>query len=145
MRPPRAFILYAASVLLLLGACSPAAQPRIVERPSQTVHVPKRVTVTERDDGRVVRLRVGDTLAVVLASNPSTGYAWAVGCLARGVLQRAGEVQARPKTGLLGTGGERLFLFDAARRGRTRVCLAYRRPFEQEEPATTFRLTVVVK
>jgi hypothetical protein len=48
MSPPKAFILYAASVFLLLGACSPAAQPRIVTRPSQAVHVPKRVTVTEK-------------------------------------------------------------------------------------------------
>ena len=108
MSPPKTFILYAASLLLLLSACSPAAQPRIVERPSQAVDVPKWVTMTERDDGRIVRLRVSDTLAVVLASNPSTGYSWEVGCLARGVLQRAGEVQARPNTGLVGAGGERL-------------------------------------
>ena len=102
--------------------------------------------MTAKENGRKVNLNVGDTLSVVLDSNPSTGYSWAVQRLQGGILEQLGEPETRSQGDLLGAGGEVVFRFEAARRGQTELFLVYRRPFESNvAPAATFSVTVSVE
>jgi uncharacterized lipoprotein YbaY/predicted secreted protein/heat shock protein HslJ len=107
---------------------------------------PADVTLTNSDNGASVGLKAGQTLAVRLDSNPTTGYSWQVAEVDGAVLKQQGEPQFfRPADAPLGAGGVQVFRF-VATAGQTRLTLVYRRPFEPNvPPADTFSVQVAVQ
>ena len=103
-------------------------------------------TVTEIDRGSRVRLRVGQTLEVRLAANPTTGYTWDLAAVDRTVLQPVDEPRfERGRKQALGSSGTMIWTFQAQTPGATVLRLEYRRLWEiQEPPADTFEITVQV-
>ncbi len=105
------------------------------------------VKVTEADQGKTVEAKVGDTLVVALAGNPSTGYAW----VAKDVpsfLKLEGEPTfvKSDNSGAVGAGGTLEIKFGAAAAGSGELLLDYKRPWETTAtPAKTFSATVTVK
>ena len=101
------------------------------------------------DNGRQIALKKGQTIAISLASNPTTGYSWQVVPLDGGVLAQVGEAKfdekARDKD-VVGAGGTETLRFEAKKPGQAMIELAYRRPWEKsEKPIETFSVQVTVE
>lgn len=103
------------------------------------------ILLTAEDDGRAVALGVGETMAVALEANPSTGYAWEVAAVDDSVL-RADESEFVQEGGdLLGAGGTQVLRFTALAEGETVLELVHRRSWESEEPLGHVRFAVSVR
>jgi inhibitor of cysteine peptidase len=106
----------------------------------------KSIKVDASCSGKQVELSVGDSLAVTLASNATTGYSWSLtGISDESVLQKAGNQYIAPKTNLVGAGGQEVWAFKALKKGTSTISMGYSRPWEVGTPPIgTFSLTVVV-
>ena len=101
-----------------------------------------QVTVTHADNGRVVAARVGDTIAVRLAENPTTGYTWSIGSIDDARLE-AGAPTRETGAGA-GAGGTITWPIRARAAGRARLELMHARSWEREAAerfAVTFDIT----
>lgn len=85
--------------------------------------------LTEEHDGSTVTARVGDTIEVSLAENPSTGYRWDVTELDDSVVS-AGESSFSPAGDGIGAGGSRHMVFRVRHAGITRIELTLRRNWD---------------
>lgn len=104
------------------------------------------VRLGARDGGRKVVLRTGDTVALSLAENPSTGYSWQVVSSGAPVVRAEGNPTFRPDNKLHGAGGTATYRYEAVAEGTSLLKLVYRRPWEKDAaPADAFEITLVVK
>ncbi len=109
------------------------------------------LVLTEADNGKSFTLSVGDTIAIVLEGNPTTGYAWesAMPEEAAPLMTLVGEPlfqQSTVGTNVVGAGGTYTFTFAAAATGQVELKLKYWRSFEaQAEPLQTFAVNLTVK
>ena len=105
-------------------------------------------TITEANNGQTITLAKGATLAVTLASNPTTGFQWTVDPIEPSKLKQTGEpsyVSDCPD-GRPGCGGHQTFTFTATAAGRATLRLIYHRSFEPgKPPADAFEVTVKVQ
>jgi inhibitor of cysteine peptidase len=107
--------------------------------------------LTEADNGKQIAAKVGDTIEVTLAGNPTTGYSWtsSMSDADKAVLQQQGEpayVQQSTDKSLVGGGGTFTFAFKAIAPGQATIKLDYARPFEAGvAPIQTFSAIVTVK
>jgi inhibitor of cysteine peptidase len=92
-------------------------------------------------------LEQGQTLAITLDSNPSTGYGWAQdNAQASDVLVQIGEPEFKSGSNRLGAGGTETLRFRADRPGETTLTLVYRRPWQKDaKPAETYTVQVSVR
>ena len=112
--------------------------------------VSDEVCVTASCSGKEVEVAVGGSVTVTLASNPSTGFSWAlVENSDESVLQEADHQYVPPDTTgtpVLGKGGEEVWIFNALKEGTSTISMEYKQPWDVDaEPAETFGLTAVVK
>ena len=98
---------------------------------------------TAADDGAAIEVQVGGSITVVLAGNPTTGYAWQTEGLDIAVLATT-EPAYESDSELIGAGGSFTFTFTAMAAGETQLRLVYLRPWEQVEPLETFTMTITV-
>jgi inhibitor of cysteine peptidase len=119
-------------LLLSLGACS---------NPQGTG------ALTEKDNGRTVMLKVGDTLSVQLPGNPSTGYSWEPANADLKILTLVGEPEfIAQNPGETGSGGTVTLRFKATGAGQEPLKLVYHRSWEKDvAPLKTFEVSVVVQ
>lgn len=106
---------------------------------------PHEVVVTGAAEGSTVALGWDQTLAVVLESNPSTGYRWDVAQVEPPVVRPLGAPIFRQKSPLLGAPEEQTLRFVPAQAGEGWLRLVYHRPWEEVPPAREFRVRVVVR
>ena len=109
-----------------------------------------RVTVTrgDQDTGTLVELSTGDTLALALRANPTTGYGWIIAAVDTTILRKidAGYIPDNVPKGIVGSGGRAFLRFEATKPGKTAVELEYKRSWETAQPpAKTFELDVSVR
>jgi len=108
----------------------------------------KEVLLTAANNGTEVGVKKGQTLAIVLDSNPTTGYQWEVAeAPNEQVLQQVGEIEyesnPNPKD-MVGVGGVQTIRFDVVGAGKTALKMVYIRPWEKDEvPAEIFAIDVV--
>jgi predicted secreted protein len=102
------------------------------------------LTFTEDESGTTASLAVGETLAVVLSGNASTGYEWEITELDTAVLANTGT-SYRPHCYMPGCGETGTWTFTALTPGSMTLRMIYHRPWEDEEPSRTFELTVSVE
>lgn len=84
--------------------------------------------LTSADDGTLLTVEAGETVALRLPDNPSTGYAWEV--RADPALVEVVDLGYRPVSTLVGGGGETRWSITARAPGTARIRLARRRPWE---------------
>jgi inhibitor of cysteine peptidase len=89
--------------------------------------------LTSADNGRIIAVRVGDDVTLLLPDNPSTGFRWAVDADPDFVKIEVGEFI--PPSTMVGGGGEAHWSFKAKRPGITKVTLTRWRPWEGERSA----------
>ena len=84
------------------------------------------VALDDQDNGARVELEQGQTMAITLSSNPSTGYSWAQKeGQADDVLAPIGEPTFESRSSLVGAGGTETLCFRADRPGETTLELIY--------------------
>ena len=88
----------------------------------------------------------GERFSIVVESNPSTGYGWALAePLDRPVLRLVGDDYHPPETDLVGAAGHQELTFEAVGDGSTFVQLWYVRSFDDPpEPAERAQFEVIV-
>ncbi len=100
----------------------------------------------ESQNGRSVKLAVGEFLEIVLSENPTTGYRWhfiEAGSPVCNLVQDAYEPNGER---VAGQGGVHRWKFEAAQPGDCKIELAYQRSWERDAPpGRTFRLQVEVR
>jgi inhibitor of cysteine peptidase len=96
-------------------------------------------------DSKPITVTAGQTFNVTLASNPTTGYSWALAKpLNAKLLTLVTNIYQRPETRLVGAGGQEVWTFKAAGEGRTDIALKYVRPWETNVPPVQTTNFVVV-
>jgi len=106
------------------------------------------VELREQDSGSKQTLSVGQRLKIVLESNPSTGYQWALDGALLPQLEQAGKAVYVPDAGANypGAGGVEEWDFVAKVPGEGNLKLKYWRSFEPTaNPASTFEVFVDVQ
>ncbi len=120
-------------ILLALASCG------------QSDGVPPPVALTEIDSGAQVVLRQGQTLAVSLPENASTGYRWEIVPGAGSILSAQGDSYVAADPGAIGGGGVRTFTFMAAASGNAVLQIILHQPWMTGvAPARTFEAAVAV-
>ncbi len=141
MKPILALAFAAAALALCACSSNPAADP-----------FNRRPIVRNTDasiDGQSELVKRGDTIAVHLDSNPTTGYRWELTRLAGASVVQVGLPDYQPETSAgvprVGAPGHTTFRFRAMQPGTSSIDLAYRRPFEPGvPPARTIRFEIAV-
>ncbi len=109
----------------------------------------KTYEMTRDDNGRTLKVKVGDVIRVKLKSNRTTGYSWALTGKTDAKVLKSGEVEYKVDehpAGMVGVGGNDFCTFTALAPGKTDISLGYARPWEKDkEPAQAFKLTVEVE
>jgi predicted secreted protein len=97
------------------------------------------------DPAAPVAVREGQTFALTLRSNPTTGYIWQLAePLNERIIRFTGNEYRSDKTGLMGAGGREVWTFKAVGSGETRINLKYARPWEKDTaPARTAQFRIV--
>jgi inhibitor of cysteine peptidase len=106
--------------------------------------MPDKVTVTERDQGQTITVRVGQPVVVSLPENATTGYRWAVERVApESVEIREGESQYGG--GAVGTGGRAQWIFVPKAPGTVSIALKRWRHWEGDKSFVVDGRTIKVK
>ena len=140
MRPT----IIAASVLLpaliLLGGCAIASSAAKVE-----------ISCDQFQDSHhsmnEIQLGVGDTVAIDLCSNPTTGFQWEENpdISDSSVLKQTSHEFIPPGTDVPGQAGREVWVFKTLKKGVSTVSFEYSRPWEGGEKGEwTYTLTVTV-
>ncbi len=104
-------------------------------------------TLTEDDNGKTLTLKTGETVRVILESNPSTGYNWAVRALDQNILEHTYNIYTSDCSDeqVMGCGGKEEINFMAIASGETTLEMLYYRGWEGESSAIkTFTLKASV-
>jgi inhibitor of cysteine peptidase len=108
----------------------------------------KLIQVSEKDEGSTLKMIPGDTLELVLKTNPSTGYGWKIVSLDTNMLTMIQSQYIADKVikNIVGSGGKSVKLFKALKKGESLIKLVYQRPFEEERSyIKKFTLTVIIQ
>lgn len=104
--------------------------------------------LTSSQDGQTVSVKLGQVIAVSLASNRTTGYGWVERSPAEPVLERDGEstyAQNASSARLAGGGGTETWRFRATKVGQQTLRLEYVRPWETKvSPVKVVNFQVLV-
>ena len=99
------------------------------------------LVVSQSQNGGTVALAKGETLAVELAGNPTTGYEWTIAQLDAAFL-RLVDSSYSADSSAIGSGGTFVFRFEALQSGNTTLGLVYRRSWESTAADQAFTLSV---
>jgi inhibitor of cysteine peptidase len=103
------------------------------------------LVLTEQDNGKTVIDTVGSSLVVQLRGNPTTGYVWALISTNGDSVSVTGDWSYTPDSGgLVGGGGVFNLPMQAVRVGPTTLSFNYARPFDPQNPAQSYTVTVNV-
>jgi inhibitor of cysteine peptidase len=94
-----------------------------------------------------IEVEVGQEFAIILRSNPTTGYHWQLAGLSdEEIVKLVRSEYKGPEAELVGTGGEEVWAFQAISQDETVVSLEYVRPWEKDVPPAEARsFTVLVR
>ncbi|MEI7636761.1 MAG: protease inhibitor I42 family protein [Syntrophus sp. (in: bacteria)] len=103
------------------------------------------IELTEKDNGAVMKVQLGDQIKVTVPGNPTTGYTWELAAISVDILEPGLEPEYIRDSTLTGAGGRFTFRFTARSQGYTKVILAYLRTWEKDMlPVKTFEMTADV-
>ncbi len=97
---------------------------------------PTTIIIKENSQKEKYSLRKGDIVEVILNANPSTGYKWQIENIDNSKLKMVDETYTAEKVNrdIVGSGGNKIYLFKALKKGNTVIEFKYSRPFEKELP-----------
>jgi predicted secreted protein len=86
------------------------------------------------DPAQVIHLGIGQTFAIALAGNPTTGYTWQAD-VDEQILERLGK-EFEPHGQGVGAGGQEVLRFRTLQAGETEITVEHRRPWQEESRDT---------
>ena len=97
---------------------------------------PNTIIIKEYSQKEKYSLRKGDIVEVILNANPSTGYKWQIENIDIAKIKIVEETYTakKVKRDIVGSGGNKIYLFKAINKGNTTIDLIYSRPFEKDLP-----------
>jgi inhibitor of cysteine peptidase len=99
-----------------------------------------------KDNGRQIELEKGQTLAISLEGNPSTGYTWEMVESEGSILRQVGEIEFKAESDLVGAPGTQTLRFETVEAGQMDLKLVYHRAWEEGvQPLETFTVQVTVR
>ncbi|HMF77970.1 MAG TPA: protease inhibitor I42 family protein [Bryobacteraceae bacterium] len=102
-------------------------------------------SIAQSGNRKIVTLKRGETISIVLPSNQTTGYSWNLTpSSASHGLKRLGHKYQAPSTSLPGAGGQDFWTFQAESTGDTNLLFQYTRPWEKNQHAAV-NLNVIVR
>jgi predicted secreted protein len=114
--------------------------------PALAAFSPHSPVITDADAAQTVNIKAGEDFFIALASNRTTGFGWTAKVGDDRILAYEGNVYQNPSSGLMGAGGQQLFVFHANRTGSTTIVFNYARSFEPNVPAAkTLSFTISVQ
>ena len=106
----------------------------------------KTINLTNADNGKTIKANVGDTIAVKLKANPTTGYIWSPVKQAKDSIiefKSRKYVSSPTRVPMPGRGGQTAFTYSVTKAGKAVITLNHRRPWEKnKKPASTFTVTI---
>ena len=139
MRLLKTYLLLAPSLVIV--GCKPQ---EVVEAPEMML-VNEVVQKTINDNGKELKVKVGQEISLSLPENRTTGYQWQ---LSSGeLLSVTSDVYvAEVDAGQVGTGGMREYLLVAETEGQGQLSAKYVRPWEKDvAPEQKFEMKVIVE
>lgn len=107
---------------------------------------PHSPVFTDGDSAQPIVVKVGEEFFIALPSNKTTGYAWTATIGDEKLTAYEGNVYQNPSSGLIGAGGQQIFIFHANRTGTTTITFAYARSFETNTaPAKTLSFSLSIQ
>ncbi|MFC1985140.1 protease inhibitor I42 family protein [Chloroflexota bacterium] len=106
-----------------------------------------KVVQTYTDSGQAINIRLNREFAIVLGSNPTTGFNWQVtyDSTMLELVEKKYIPGEKAEAGVVGAGGADYFRFKTLKTGETKVTLVYRRPWEGGEVSETKTFTVNIE
>lgn len=148
-------ILGAIVMIISLAACTsnPTATPTASAPSPRTplataVALPgNSIGLTADDNGGTVMATLGQTIAIHLSSNSSTGYHWKAMTEPDAKILKLNSNDYFPSslTPLPGSGGIEIWVYQVVGAGTTSLQLGYFPPGNPSQPANTFSITVQTK
>ncbi len=92
--------------------------------------------IVEKDNGRTVDVRVGDSIRIILPENATTGYRWAVDRYDDEFVE-AIATEPRYTANSIGSGGEVAFIFKGKKIGSGEIILKLWRHWEGDLSTTS--------
>ncbi len=138
---PRVCCLTVLAILLILSttACGVDAKK------SDTRSASAGLEIGEADDGKSFQIRRGETIAVRLAGNPTTGYTWVVDEVDKKIMELVASSYTRSSPERIGSGGWRTLTFKAIAAGTSPIKLKYWRAWEGDASVVKrFDITIKV-
>ena len=105
------------------------------------------VILGERDNGRVIKLALGQALILKLVCQPGAGYSWGISQRAATRLELVSQHRVETaQDSRVGQTEWQVFTLKALAAGNTNLELTYRRPWEKDsEPLMTFRVELRIR
>lgn len=106
--------------------------------------------VDESYNGQEYRMALGNSLTLMLDSNPTTGYSWTAAYDDKMLTLASKDYQQAGNGNLMGQGGKDIWRFKALQAGATELKMTYSRPWEpippgeSVQPIKTFTLKVII-
>jgi inhibitor of cysteine peptidase len=137
-------ILSLARIVALAAAWLVYAQANVSR--AQAEEAPKTmVSLAEKDNGRTIDVRPGETVQVTLPENATTGYRWAIDHYDQDSIEAVSTEPHYPAKAV-GSGGEVAFSFKAKKNGNGEIALKHWRQWEGDASVTArFRVQLHVQ
>ena len=102
--------------------------------------------ISEDAAGQTVTVKTGETIAINLKGNPTTGFSWQMLDLNTAILVQQGDPAYKADSSLIGSGGMYTYTFKAAGAGTQTLVFNYARAWETNiPPAKIFSITIKVQ
>jgi inhibitor of cysteine peptidase len=104
----------------------------------------KMQSFNQTDTNKVITVKPGETIKVLLDENPTTGYSWVFNVTSG--LTIAKDIYHEPDSGLMGAGGDHEWQIKATGTGSQQVSAIYKRSWEPTSgDETTFVLDIMIE
>ncbi len=125
---------------ITLGKGNAALTPIKIEKPK--IAQPT-LRLTKSSNGKTIKVHQGQKIAISLAGKPTTGFTWNNATKSE-VVKLSGKVTHRAANRLIGAPGISTATFEVVEGGKGTIALEYKRIWEKNPPAETFKVNLVV-
>lgn len=102
--------------------------------------------LTDADNGRTVKIAVGESFDIAVKGNATTGYMWKLEKIDGDAVAQKGEMEYvtdKHRRRMAGVGGTSIFHFEVKKAAKTKIELGYARPWEKDKKSEkTFTVTI---
>lgn len=94
-----------------------------------------------------ISVKVGQDFLIALPANPTTGYSWSAKSSAAAIAVEGSAYQpSAAGKGMMGAGGQQIFVLEATRAGMATVTFSYARPWQKGvKPARTMTFSITAR